>query len=325
MTVATISPTIEDIYRASKSRMQFHHLLLHLCKIIRKFFEPFYLAPRGSPVYLSYREKWNTLQGVIDDLHELRACIPEHLRVNKIDEQVHEEYRQQTIFLELLIEYTIILAHRPLAGYRKSPHDPSETEPLEQVAITRQELCRQTSLQAAYETCNMAAKNLDKNLSLTILLVLSAWGIYTSAAEIVALHALRSHDHDHDNSATDALDHLHNMLQFLERLERRSPFVKQDCSILRGLVRTVRVKVGCESVPSSNLESEVGVIEGREPASHESYQRKNEDFSRGQNDITESDSIGMQWLNNLMDHDCGNLGSIGYNNLEFTDFDFSAW
>jgi hypothetical protein len=303
--------------------MQFHHLVLHLCKIIRKLFDPFYLVPRDNPAHLSFREKWKILQDLTNDIHEFRACIPRNLRMDKMDTQIHEEYRQQTVFLELLINYTVILAHRPLAGYRESPHNIAE--PLEQIFMSRQQLSREASLKASLEICSMATNHLDKHLSLTILLVLSAWGIYTSVAEIIALHALQSQD-DH-NDATNAFNQLNSMLQFLERLQPRSSLVGQDCSILRRLIWVVRAKLSRKSRSSPNPASEIELLKGGESFIDGPHQTEHldEELSHGQTNTSESDNIDIQWLHSFIGHGYGELGNLECYNSEFMDFDPSAW
>lgn len=236
--------SFKNIYHASPSRTQFHLLKFHLCAIIKKVLRELSLIPPNSPRAKTDRQKWDVAQSVMEDLHELCASIPPHLQVVNLDIPGEATYKQQSAFLDILVNHTIILVHRPLLGSHISRS--IDFSPADKVRITRENTSREACYAAASGICSMISGNREKNLSLTVHLILSALGVYSSAAELIALYAITLMP-GRSKEAKDAYRNLSLLLRLLTRLQKQWPLGLPDCAILRDLVRVVRAKVEIQS------------------------------------------------------------------------------
>ena len=341
------APTaLNKIFHASPSRTQFHLLKFHLCVIIKKVLRDLYLIPPDSPIAKSDRQKWDVAQSVMEDLHELCAWIPPHLQVVNLDVPGEPTYKQQSVFLDILINHTIILVHRPLLGYRKSRSTDNPTA--DKVGILRENTSREACYAAASGICSMISSDRDEILSLTVHLILSALGVYSSAAEVIALYAITLPP-IRRKEAKEAYQNLSYLLRLLARLQKQWPLALPDRAILRDLVRVVRAKVDMESrVPSpepqtmdqqahvngSALDGVQGQVqelasEQRVPPMNNSPRDAQRDHATLQTDRTHNDNLDLQDMDEflalgddttLMDPSFESQGQES-----IFDDDFSAW
>lgn len=328
--------SIVQICEATPTRMQFHLLKFHLCQIIRKLLGPLYLSPTTSSNSMTIRQKWDILQRVIEDLYELCACIPNHLRVADIDGRVDKTHLQQAMFLDILINYTIILAYRPIIKLLDTETIPKE------VASSRSNTSKEASYAAAYGICTMVRYGRDKKLGLSVQLILSAWGVYTSAAELIALHAIQSPAGSQE--AREAYQSLSAILRHFSSLKRSWPCNGANHAILQGLVQVVRQKVIVESRATSPVPTVQNQGTDREhteddqlvhatsgPRERSTPQNTNGSIPNGVKAATTSfdvNDLGLHWFDKFLasGKDGGGVDqATDEQHLDLNDFDFCSW
>jgi len=238
-----------DICAAAPSRAQFHLLKAHLCSIARKVLKCFYLDPTSKLDPSYQRIKWDNLQSIMEDLHELGACIPSHLQVVEIDSQPDRTYQQQAACLDLMINHVIILAYRPFSDLSTNGKGTIMPSVAPNVMAARQGSCKDTLYAAACGICSMVAHGRHSILSITIHHVFSAWGIYSTAAEIIAHYAIQTPAGSPE--AREMYENLNSLLKQFARLRRSCSSAGQGYAILYGLIAKVRTKIEVESRLSS--------------------------------------------------------------------------
>jgi hypothetical protein len=223
--------------------MQFHLLKLHLCRIIRRLLAHLYLVP-SRVSSLNLRQKWDTMQSTIQDVEELQQSLPEHLQIINLDQyQSEPPFQRQCVFLEILIQYTIVLASRPLLGSRNRAQE--ELDLPESIVAQWRMAAHQASYRAACATCAMVTEEKRKILGLTVHLLFAAWGMYSSAAELIALHAIKSPGGSEE--AGEAYRNLGVMVRHFAEVQKIWPSTRQTYAILQDLVKVVLAKVEAES------------------------------------------------------------------------------
>ena len=175
----------------------------------------------------------------MEDLHELGAAIPCHLQVARVDEEPNKTYQQQAVCLDILINYTMILSYRLLTDFTA---ENLEADPVTQ---SRQQSCRNASYAAAQGICCMVADGRDSILDVPVQLLLSTWGVYTSAAEVIALSALSASAGTCE--VQESYESLGALLRHFSQLQDLCQSTGKEFSILRDLVRRVRAKIYAES------------------------------------------------------------------------------
>lgn len=223
--------------------MQFHLLKLHLCTVIRKLLSRLYLVPSivGS---INLRQKWETMQSGLEDVEELRQSLPDHLQIHNLTQYNSDlVWQQQCIFLETLMQYTIILATRPLLGSKNNPNE--EYDVPETIITQRRMAAHQASYRAACAICALVTEERRHILGLSVHLLFAAWGMYTSAAELIALHAIKSPSGS--DEAREGYRNLAIMLHHFAEVQKLWPSSQQTYAILQDLVKVVLAKVDAES------------------------------------------------------------------------------
>lgn len=209
---------------------------------------------------MTLRQKWDVMKSITEDVEELRQSLPEHLQASHLEQYKSESpWQQQTIFLEILMHYTLILANRPLLAFRERTIE--EHDIPESILASRRGAAQQASYRAACGISAMVTEERGQILGLTIQLLLSAWGIYSSAAELIALHAITAPFGSED--AKEAYRSLSIMLRHFAGLKERWPSSALTYRILQDLVRIVVAKVEAESrVGSPEPTMSTVVLEG---------------------------------------------------------------
>ncbi|KAK5219368.1 hypothetical protein LTR99_010401 [Exophiala xenobiotica] len=242
------SSSLMQLAKISPSRAQFHILKAHLCMIARKLLNTLYLSPKRGSNAVSEREKWDLVQVVMEDLHELGACIPTHLQVANIDDQENQTYQQQAVCLDLMINHVILLAYRPLTVFSQKTFIVDKEVGSEislNVSSARQKTCREALYAAACGICSMIVEGRQEILSTTVQLILSAWGIFTSAAELIAHYAISAPSGS--SEARDAYANLSCLLRQFTCLRGSMKSAGQEYAILHDLLAKVRSKIQIES------------------------------------------------------------------------------
>lgn len=233
------NPTLAEIFAAPSNRGQFHLLKLHLCHIIRRLLDAVYLSPEPVP----QRKMWDQMQLTMEDLHELGASIPAHLQVAHVDKQPNTTYQQQAICLDMLINYAVILANKPLIMSNQDRHNVRDAV-AESISATRQRACDRSLTNAAYGICSLLTNGRNSILNPSIHLILSAWGIYPTTAELIARHAMTTKPGS--PQAHEAYKNLTCLLQHFACLQKLCPSAAQEHTILKDLISSVSDKIKTE-------------------------------------------------------------------------------
>jgi hypothetical protein len=206
-----------------------------LCRITHRMMKRLYLNVEAK------FDTWETIRSITESLQEFRVSLPKHLRLENLDAQ-EDVIQRQAIFLDLFISHTLNICCRPLLVHRQG----GSVSPA--VAQHRRAYCQDVAVTAS----NHLATFMDYRHKCGFLarMLFSASGIFLTAAEVLALHAIVS---PKDSvAANEAWKNLNQFLSLFVYSDRAGPFTAQSMSILQDLIRlVVRIneerKSGCQS------------------------------------------------------------------------------
>jgi hypothetical protein len=216
-------------------QMDFHLAYYKLCRITHRMMKRLYLNVEAK------FDTWETIRSITESLQEFRVSLPKHLRIENLDAQ-EDVIQRQSIFLDLFISHTLNICCRPLLVHRQG----GSVSPA--VAQHRRAYCQDVAVTAS----NHLATFMDYRHKCGFLarMLFSASGIFLTAAEVLALHAIVS---PKDSvAANEAWKNLNQFLSLFVYSDRAGPFTAQSMSILQDLIRlVVRIneerKSGCQS------------------------------------------------------------------------------
>jgi len=231
-------------------QMDFHLAFYKLCRITHRMMKRLYLNVESE------FDTWETIRSITEDLQEFRISLPKHLRFEYLEQQ-DDVIQRQTIVLDMFISHTLNICCRPLLVHRQA------TTVSPAVAQHRRNYCQDV----AVRTSNHLAEIMDYRHRCGFLarMLFSTSGIYLTAAEVLALHAILAPKGS--PAAIEAWKNLNKVLGVFVYSDRAGPFTSQAMSILQDLIRLV-VRINQErksgpqtkSVPSSpQTESDVPV------------------------------------------------------------------
>jgi hypothetical protein len=230
-------------------QMDFHLAYYKLSRITHRMMKRLYLNVESK------FDTWETIRSITESLQEFRVSLPKHLQIEHLDAQ-DEVIQRQAIFLDLFISHTLNICCRPLLVHGQSS-TVSQT-----IAQYRRAYCQDVAVTAS----NHLASFVDYRHQCGFLarMLFSASGIFLTAAEILALHAIVSPKDS--PAANEAYKNLNKFLSLFVYSERAGPFTAQSISVLKDLVRlVVRIneerQSGCQSKsvpPSPQTETEAG-------------------------------------------------------------------
>ena len=182
-------------------------------------------------LYLNVESKfdtWETIKSITESLQELRVSFPKHLRIEFVDAQ-DDLIQRQTVFLDLFMSHTLNICCRPLLIHRQA------TCVSPAVAQHRRAYCQDVAVRAS----NHLASVMDYRDPCGFLarMLFSASGIFLTAAEVLALHAIVARKDS--LAANEAWKNLNKLLALFVYSDRAGPFTAQSMSILQDLVRLV--------------------------------------------------------------------------------------
>src|SRR5437762_2474068 len=234
-------------------QMDFHLAFYKLCQITHRMMKRLYLN-----VELTF-DTWETIRSITESLQEFRVSLPKHLRFENLESQ-DDVIQRQAIFLDMFISHTLNICCRPLLVHRQA------TTVSPAVAQHRRNYCQDVAVTAS----NHLASIMDYRHKCGFLarMLFSASGIFLTAAEVLALHAIVAPKDS--PGANEAWKNINKLLALFVYSDRAGPFTAQSMSILQDLVRlVVRIneerKSGCaaaKSIPPSPKLGELGVGEG---------------------------------------------------------------
>lgn len=221
-------------------QMDFHLAYYKLCRITHKMMKRLYLNVESK------FDTWETIRSITESLQEFRVSLPKHLRIEYLDGQ-EDVIQRQAIFLDMFISHTLNICCRPLLVHRQAD---SVSPP---VAQHRRTYCRDVAVTAS----NHLATVMDYRHKCGFLarMLFSASGIFLTAAEVLALHAIIAPKGS--AGANEALKNINKLLSLFVYSDRAGPFTAQNMSLLQDLIRlVVRIneerKSGCQkSIPPS--------------------------------------------------------------------------
>jgi Fungal specific transcription factor domain len=231
-------------------QMDFHLAYYKLCRITHRMMKRLYLNVESK------FDTWETIRSITESLQEFRVSLPRHLRIDYVESQ-DDVIQRQAIFLDMFISHTLNICCRPLLVHRQA------TSVSPEVALHRRNYCQDVAVTAS----NHLASIMDYRHRCGFLarMLFSASGIFLTAAEVLALHAIVAPKDS--PGANEAWKNINKLLALFVYSDRAGPFTAQSMSILQDLVRlVVRIneerKSGCQakSIPPSPLttkESEI--------------------------------------------------------------------
>jgi len=219
-------------------QMDFHLAYYKLCRITHKMMKRLYLNVESK------FDTWETIRSITESLQEFRVSLPKHLRIEFLEGQ-KDVIQRQAIFLDLFISHTLNICCRPLLVHRQAD---SVSLP---VAQHRRTYCRDVAVTAS----NHLADVMDYRHKCGFLarMLFSASGIFLTAAEVLALHAILAPKGSAEEN--QALKNINKLLSLFVNSDRAGPFTAQNMSLLQDLIRlVVRIneerKSGCQkSIP----------------------------------------------------------------------------
>ena len=212
-------PTIED---GRPKQMDFHLAFYKLCRITHRMMKRLYLN-----VELKF-DTWETIRSITESLQEFRVSLPKHLRFENLESQ-NEVIQRQAIFLDMFISHTLNICCRPLLVHRQA------TTVSLAVAQHRRNYCQDVAVRAS----NHLASIMDYRHKCGFMarMLFSASGIFLTAAEVLALHAIVAPKDS--PGANGAWKNINNLLTLFVYSDRAGPFTAQSMSILQDLIRLV--------------------------------------------------------------------------------------
>ena len=225
-------PTVGD---GRPKQMDFHLALYKLCQITHRMMKRLYLNVESK------FDTWETIRSITESLQEFRVSLPKHLRFETLESQ-DDVIQRQAIFLDMFISHTLNICCRPLLVHRQG------TTVSPAVAQHRRNYCQDVAVTAS----NHLASIMDYRHKCGFLarMLFSASGIFLTAAEVLALHAIVAPKDSH--GANEAWKNINKLLALFVYSDRAGPFTAQSMSILQDLIRlVVRIneerKSGCQA------------------------------------------------------------------------------
>jgi len=174
-------------------------------------------------------EAWDAIVSIIESLREFQISLPDHLRKENVNAQSHNNFRQQTIFLDFYFNHTVNICCRPLLVRRQNISISAA------VAQYRRSYCQSI----AEKACNRIAVGINDARECGFVggMLFSVSGICLSAAEVLALQAVALPKES--PVGCEACQQLNNLLIFLAGHHRPGPLTGQTVSIMQDLVRIV--------------------------------------------------------------------------------------
>ena len=186
-------------------------------------------------------DTWETIRSITESLQEFRVSLPKHLRFENLESQ-DDVIQRQAIFLDMFISHTLNICCRPLLVHRQA------TTVSPAVAQHRRNYCQDVAVTAS----NHLASIMDYRHKCGFLarMLFSASGIFLTAAEVLALHAIVAPKDS--PGANEAWKNINKLLALFVYSDRAGPFTAQSMSILQDLIRlVVRIneerKSGCQT------------------------------------------------------------------------------
>lgn len=183
-------------------------------------------------LYLNVESKfdtWETIRSITEQLQEFRVSLPKHLRIEHVREDQDDIICRQAIFLDFFISHILNIACRPLLVHRQA------TSVGPAVAQHRRTYCQDVAVTASNHLASMM--DYRHRCGFLARMLFSASGIFLTAAEVLALHAIVS---PKDSPASDeAYKNLNKLLALFVYSDRAGPFTAQSMSILQDLIRLV--------------------------------------------------------------------------------------
>src|SRR5271169_2325199 len=203
-------------------QMDFHLAYYKLCRITHRMMKRLYLN-----VELKF-DTWETIRSITESLQEFRVSLPKHLRFENLESQ-DDVIQRQAIFLDMFISHTLNICCRPLLVHRQA------TTVSPAVAQHRRNYCQDVAVTAS----NHLASIMDYRHKCGFLarMLFSASGIFLTAAEVLALHAIIAPKDS--PGANEAWKNINKLLALFVYSDRAGPFTAQSMSILQDLVRLV--------------------------------------------------------------------------------------
>jgi hypothetical protein len=203
-------------------QMDFHLAFYKLCQITHRMMKRLYLNVESK------FDTWETIRSITESLQEFRVSLPKHLRFENLESQ-DDVIQRQAIFLDMFISHTLNICCRPLLVHRQS------TSVSLAVAQHRRHYCQDVAVTAS----NHLASIMDYRHKCGFLarMLFSASGIFLTAAEVLALHAIVAPKDS--PGANEAWKNINKLLALFVYSDRAGPFTAQSMSILQDLVRLV--------------------------------------------------------------------------------------
>lgn len=225
---------------SSPKQMEFHLAFYKLCRITHRMMKQLYLNVESK------FDTWETIRSMTESLQEFRVSLPKHLRFEYLESQ-GDLIQRQAIFLDLFISHTLNICCRPLLVHRQA------TSVSPAVAQHRRNYCQDVAVTAS----NHLATVIDYRHRCGFLarMLFSASGIFLTAAEVLALHAIVAPKGS--EGSNEALKNINKLLGLFVYSDRAGPFTAQSMSILQDLVRLV-VRIN-EERKSSYCQSKINL------------------------------------------------------------------
>jgi hypothetical protein len=204
-------------------QMDFHLAFYKLCRITHRMMKRLYLNVESK------FDTWETIRSITEQLQEFRVSLPKHLRIEHVREDQDDIICRQAIFLDFFISHILNIACRPLLVHRQA------TSVGPAVAQHRRTYCQDVAVTASNHLASMM--DYRHRCGFLARMLFSASGIFLTAAEVLALHAIVS---PKDSPASDeAYKNLNKLLALFVYSDRAGPFTAQSMSILQDLIRLV--------------------------------------------------------------------------------------
>jgi Fungal specific transcription factor domain len=212
-------PAVSD---GKPKQMDFHLAFYKLCRLKHRMMKRLYLNVEQK------FDTWETIRSITESLQEFRVSLPKHLRFENLEDQ-DDVIQRQTIVLDMFISHTLNICCRPLLVHRQA----DSVSPA--VAQHRRNYCQDVAVM----TSNHLADIMDYRHRCGFLarMLFSASGIYLTAAEVLALHAIAAPKGS--PGAIEAWKNLNKILSLFVYSDRAGPFTAQMMSILQDLIRLV--------------------------------------------------------------------------------------
>lgn len=203
-------------------QMDFHLAFYKLCRITHRMMKRLYLN-----VELKF-DTWETIRSITESLQEFRVSLPKHLRFENLESQ-DDVIQRQAIFLDMFISHTLNICCRPLLVHRQA------TTVSPAVAQHRRNYCHDVAVTASNHLASIM--NDRHKCGFLARMLFSASGIFLTAAEVLALHAIVAPKDS--PGADEAWKNINKLLSLFVYSDRAGPFTAQSMSILQDLIRLV--------------------------------------------------------------------------------------